>query len=238
MPPVRYFAMGVNAWRDADAWPPSDAVEREFFLAADGSLSAQPPTTSSSRSFAYDPASPTPGIEQLSSEPLADWSPRDLAFLERRSDVLVYTSERIEAPLEIAGPVHLQLQASSSAVNTDFAAVLADVGPDGKAIFLSHGILRASFRESLSNPTPLVPGERYSLPIELADLGHVFRPGHQIRLIVTSCLFPYYHPNPNTGASYGEEREGEYEVASQTVLSDPAQPSHLTFYVRSAVSDA
>ena len=94
--------------------------------------------------------------------------------------------------------------------------------------------MRASFRESLSNPTPLVPGERYSLAIEMADLGHVFLPDHQIRLIVTSCLFPYYHPNPNTGASYGEEEEGDYAVAFQTVFSDPERPSQLTFFVRAA----
>ena len=182
------------------------------------------------------PADPTPGIEQLSSEPLADWSPRDLAFLERRSDVLVYTSEPIEDPLEIAGPIHLLLQASSSAVDTDFAAILADVDPDGRAIFISHGIMRASFRESLSNPTPLVPGERYSLAIEMADLGHVVLPGHRLRLIITSCLFPYYHPNPNTGASYGEEGEGDYKVASQTIYSDSEQPSRLAFFVRAAAS--
>jgi putative CocE/NonD family hydrolase len=237
MPRVRYFVMGANAWRDADAWPPSDATEHTWYLHGDGSLAAERQTTSSSRSFAYDPADPTPGIEQLSSEPLADWSPRDLAFLECRPDVLVYSSERIEAPLEIAGPVHLLLQAASSAVDTDFAAILADVDADSRAIFVSHGILRASFRESVSNPTPLVPGERYSLPIEMADLGHVFLPGHRLRLIVTSCLFPYYHPNPNTGASYGEEGEGDYTVASQTVYSGSAQPSRLTFFVRSAASN-
>lgn len=232
MPPVRYFAMGANAWRDADTWPPSDTVERRWFLHADGTLAADPPTAPASRSFDYDPADPTPGMERLSSEPLDDWSPRDLAFLERRSDVLVYTSERFGEPVEIAGPVHLRLQGSSSATDTDFAAILADVDLDGRAIFLSHGILRASFRDSLTDPTPLVPGERYALPIEMADLGHVVLPGHRLRLIVSSCLFPYYHPNPNTGASYGEENAGDTVVASQTVYADSVQTSQLIVFVR------
>ena len=124
---------------------------------------------------------------------------------------------------------------SSSAVDTDFAAVLADVDPDGRAVFLSHGILRASFRESLTKPKPLVPGERYVLPIEMADLGHVVLPGHRLRVIVTSCLFPYYHPNPNTGASYGEERAGDAVVATQTVFAVPNEPSQLTVFVRQGV---
>jgi uncharacterized protein len=237
MPPVRYFAMGANVWRDADAWPPSDAVEWPLYLHADGSLAAEPAETPDSRTFAYDPTDPTPGMERLSAEPLDDWSPRDLAFLERRADVLVYTSEPFAEPIEIAGPIHLVVQASSSAVDTDFAAILGDVDVDGRAIFLSHGILRASFRESLSDPTPLVPGERYELTIEMADLGHVVLPGHRLRVIVTSCLFPYYHPNPNTGARYGEERVGDAIVAEQTIYAGPDAPSHLTVFVRHSVGD-
>ena len=145
--------------------------------------------------------------------------------------MLVYISERIEAPLEIAGPVHLLLQASSSAVDTDFAAILADVDADGRAIFVSHGILARVVPGIAVQPEATRSGERYSLPIEMADLGHVFLPGHRLRLIVTSCLFPYYHPNPNTGASYGEEGEGDYRAASQTVYSGSAEPSRLTFFV-------
>jgi putative CocE/NonD family hydrolase len=129
------------------------------------------------------------------------------------------------------------LWASSSAVDTDFAAILADVDPDGRGIFLSHGILRASFRASLTEPTPLVPGECYVLPIELADLGHVVLPGHRLRVIVTSCLFPYYHPNPNTGAGYGEERAGDTVVAVQTIYAGPEEPSHLTVLVRHGAGD-
>jgi putative CocE/NonD family hydrolase len=237
MPPVRYFAMGANAWRDADAWPPSDTAEWTMYLHADGSLAAGTATTPASRSFAYDPADPTPGMERLSAGPLDDWSPRDLAFLERRADVLVYASEPFAEPIEIAGPIHLQLRASSSAVDTDFAAILADVDPDGRSIFLSHGILRASFRASLTEPTPLVPGERYELDIEMADLGHVVLPGHRLRVIVASCLFPYYHPNPNTGARYGEEEAGEGVVAEQIIYAGPDESSRLTVFVRNGAGD-
>jgi putative CocE/NonD family hydrolase len=233
-PAVRYFTMGTNQWRETDAWPPSDAVARSLFLSSEGALSSEPPASCASVTFQYDPSDPTPGMERLSSDPLDDWSPRDLAFLERRSDVAVFTGEPAEEPWEIAGPVHTILHAASSAVDTDFAVVLADVDPTGRSIFISHGILRAPFRASLSDPTPLIPGERYELPIELADLGHVVLPGHRLRLTVTSCLFPYYHPNPNTGASYGDEGDGEYAIASQTLFTGPECPSRLVLFVRPA----
>lgn len=233
-PRVRYFAMGENAWRDCDAWPPSDAQERPFYLSGGATLTTEPPIESASRSFDYDPADPTPAMAVLTGDPLPEWSPRELGFLEQRSDVLIYTSDPFQHPLEVAGPVRLVLYASSSAVDTDFAAVLADVEPSGRSILVSQGIHRASFRGSLTDPTPLVPGECYPLDVELADLGHVFQPGHRLRLIVSSCLFPYYHPNPNTGASYGEEGAGEYAIATQTVFASTDRPSRLKLFVRGA----
>jgi putative CocE/NonD family hydrolase len=229
---VRYFAMGSNAWREGDAWPPTDATLRSFYLGGDGALSLDALPEASSRAFRYDSASPTPALATLTADPLPEWNPRDVGFLSARPDVLVYTSESFTEAMEIAGPVQLRLHVSSSAVDTDFAAMVADVRPDGRAILVSQGILRASFRDSLSDPAPLVPGERYDLAIELADLGHVVLPGHRLQVIVSSCLFPYYHPNPNTGARYGDEVAGECVVASQTIFSGGEQPSRLEVYVR------
>ena len=162
-PRVRYFAMGANRWREADAWPPSDATLQSFSLGGDGALSRDVSPEATSRTFRYDPADPTPALATLTADPLPEWSPRDVAFLTARSDVLVYTSEPFAGAVEIAGPVHLRLHAASSAIDTDFAAIVADVGPDDRAILVSQGIVRASFRESLSDPTLLVPGECYDL---------------------------------------------------------------------------
>ncbi len=235
-PPVRYFAMGANEWRVADGWPPSETEERAFYLTAGRSLAAEPAAEPAAERathvFRYDPADPTPAMNELTVDPLPEWSPRDTGFLERRADVLVFTGDPLVRPVEVAGPVHLLLHASSSAIDTDFAAVVADVDPDGRSILVSHGILRASFRESLTEPTPLVAGQCYALAIELADLGHVFQPGHAIRLIITSCLFPYYHPNPNTGANYGDERADDYVTATQTVFSGIDHPSRLVMRIR------
>jgi uncharacterized protein len=231
-PQVRYFAMGANAWREAGAWPPGDATLQPFYLSGDGVLSLEALPEEEVRRFRYDPGDPTPALATLTADPLPEWNPRDVAFLTARSDVLVYTSEPLAEAMEIAGPVHLRLHAASSATDTDFAAIVADVGTDGRAILVSQGILRASFRDSLSDPTPLVPGERYDLSIELADLGHVVQPRHRLQVIVSSCLFPYYHPNPNTGARYGDESEGEYLVATQSVFSGGDRPSRLEVYVR------
>lgn len=233
-PAVRYFAMGENAWRDVDAWPPSDTREVAAFLGSVGTvgtLTFQPPEQGS-RSYRYDPADPTPGASALSSDPLPDWQPRDTAFLEERSDTLVYTSEPLAAAAEIVGPVHAHLHVSSSVGDTDFAVILADVDETGRSILISHGITRAPFRDSLSDPTPLPIGEPTVVPIELAEIAHVLLPGHRLRLIVCSCLFPYYHPNPNTGKLYGDEEDGVYVVAEQTVFAGGVDGSRLVLFMR------
>ncbi len=47
--------------------------------------------------------------------------------VEERADVLVFTSEVLERPMEITGPLTVELWAASSAVDTDFTAKLVDL---------------------------------------------------------------------------------------------------------------
>jgi putative CocE/NonD family hydrolase len=252
-PRVRYYAIG-GGWRDADAWPPREAQRLSLALHADGSLEvarvagdpetgngegrelwraprpSSPGIASGARTYRYDPDDPTPAIPALGAGPPPDPRAEDLRFLDARADVLHYTSPPLATPLEVAGPVVLRLHAASSAPDTDFAALLADVHPDGRAVLLSFGIRRASFRESLTAPTLLSPLGIYALDVELADVAHVVRAGHRLRLTVTSCLFPYYHPNPNTGEPLGGETRRQ--IATQTIHHGPGHPSHLALFVR------
>ena len=78
--------------------------------------------------------------------------PVDQRRAESRDDVLCYTTPSWTAPVEVTGHVSLTLFASSSAPDTDFTGKLVDVFPDGRAIFLTDGILRARYRTH--SPTP------------------------------------------------------------------------------------
>jgi len=64
-------------------------------------------------------------------------------------------------------PHNSGLIAKSSAVDTDFTGKLVDVTPDGAAINLTEGILRARYRESMSTASPIVPGQVYEYKIDL-----------------------------------------------------------------------
>ena len=103
--------------------------------------------------------------------------------------MLSYTSEPIEEELEVTGPVKLVLYASSDAPDTDFVAKLIDVFPDGKAINLCDGILRARYREGVSRPKLLEPGKTYELAIQLTGTSNVFLKGHRIRVDIAAATF-------------------------------------------------
>src|SRR5665811_2492327 len=106
---------------------------------------------------------------------------RDQRAVEARSDVLVYSTPPLEQDLEVTGPVQLELFAKSSAVDTDFAAKLVDVGPDGFAQNLTEGIVRARYRSSQEKAELMNPGEIYKFTVDLWSTANVFLKGHRLR---------------------------------------------------------
>jgi uncharacterized protein len=160
---------------------------------------------------------------------LADVAPvgqTNQAHIAGRADVLVYSTPALDHAVDVTGPVGLTLYASSSAVDTDWTAKLVDVFPDGHAINLNNGSIRARYRGSLEHTSPITPGEIYKYGINVWPTSNVFLPGHQIRLEVSSSNFPHNDRNPNTGHRFGVD--GAMQPASQTVYHDEEHASVLT----------
>jgi putative CocE/NonD family hydrolase len=101
------------------------------------------------------------------------------------------------------------------------------VFPDGRAIYLTDGILRTRYRNSLAEPEPLTPGQPYELSLDLSVTSNVFLPGHRIRLEVSSSNFPRYDRNSNIGGDISREREADMVVAINSVHRGPKYPSRL-----------
>ena len=107
------------------------------------------------------------------------------------------------------GAVSVTLHAASSATDTDFVARLVDVHPDGRAMSVADGIIRASARDTYPEPgvvrpvprTPIEPDVVYEFRIDLWATGLTFAPGHRIRVDVTSSSHPRWDRNLNTGRS-------------------------------------
>ena len=141
--------------------------------------------------------------------------------------MLCYTTPPLDHPVEVTGPITLVLYAASSALDTDFTGKLVDVFPDGRAMILTEGILRARYRRSPTSPQPLEPGKVYELLLDLWATANVFLPGHRIRLEVSSSNFPRFARNSNSGGRIADEGPQAYVPAVNRVFHDRERPSHL-----------
>ena len=245
-PPIRIFTMGANSWRSEAEWPLERSVVTPLFLHStgragsspdDGRLTLDPPGDEPVDRFHYDPAEPVPTLGGVLSvhmmtahaeEPL-EAGAVDQRLLEKRDDVLVYTTPVLAEPVEVTGPVSVVLYAESNARDTDFTARLVDVAPDGTAFLVTEGILRARYRNGLDQTELLAPGVVERMQIELYPTSMVFAAGHRVRLDISSSNFPRFSRNLNTGEDVGTGTR--MLVAANSVLHSQVAPSQLVLPV-------
>jgi putative CocE/NonD family hydrolase len=239
-PPLRIFVMGSDKWREESEWPPPEARPHAFYLESggrantlqgDGALMDKPVERSARDRFVFDPRDPAPtrGGAVCCNPRVLPWGPMDQRPVERRKDVLVYTTRPLESDLETIGPVQVILYAATSAKDTDFTAKLVDVFPDGNARNLTDGILRLRYRGGLDKTQLAKPGEVYKISIDAGVTANVFLKGHRIRVEISSSNFPRFDRNPNTGGRIADETKPV--AATQTVYHDHGHPSQLVLLV-------
>jgi putative CocE/NonD family hydrolase len=230
-PPVRIFVMGENRWRDEDDWPLARARETRWYLRAGDGLAEAAPGDEPPDEYLYDPADPAPTIGGQTSLPARmmkmNSGPLDQSRLEGRADVLVYTSEPLDQPLEATGPLAFVLHAATTAADTDFVVRLADVHPEGASIVIAEGVLRTRFHTGFEREVLVEPERPYEYRVDLGATSNVFLPGHRIRVVVTSSSFPRFDRNPNTGHPIGVDGEADLQSARQTIFHDAGRASHL-----------
>jgi putative CocE/NonD family hydrolase len=234
--PVHIFVMGVNRWRDEPEWPLARARNVPLYLASrgaantlsgDGALEWKQDKANMRDQFYYDPRNPVPtrGGAVCCDPKTFPWGPMDQRPVEKRKDVLVYTTAPLKHDLEVTGPIRVVLYASTSAADTDFTAKLVDVFPSGEARNLTDGILRIRYRDGLDKAELARSGEVYLLKIDAGVTSNVFLAGHSIRVEVSSSNFPRFDRNPNTGRPFADETV--LKRAQQVVYHSRQYPSHV-----------
>lgn len=200
---VQYYVMGDptdanapgNLWRQADNWPPP-AERTAFYFHPDGRLvRGTPPDKKQTLSYRYDPNDPVPtvGGQNL----LLPKGPMDQRKVESRPDVLLFTTDVLNEPIEVTGRIHAKLYVSSDRPDTDFTVKLTDVYPGGRSMLVTDGILRTRFRDSFEQPELMQPGQVYELTVDLWSTSLVFNKGHRIRVAVSSSNSPRFEPHPD-----------------------------------------
>jgi putative CocE/NonD family hydrolase len=233
-PPIK-IQVRHGRWRMESQWPLAGTKFTDYYLNSPdgsrrGSLDPEPPGRHQPTRYSYDPADPVPTLGANGSHyPVSGLimvGPTDQRPNESRKDVLVYTTQELSQDAEVIGPVEARLFAASSAKDTDFTAKLIDVYPDGRALNVTEGIVRARFRDSIwEKPSLIEPEKIYEYRIELLPVAIIFRKGHRIRIHVSSSSWPLWDRNQNTGNPIG--MDADMIVARQTIYHDAEHPSRI-----------
>jgi uncharacterized protein len=215
--PVRLFLMGADEWREYPSWPVANIVNRTYYLDAGGVLGSSLPTSENKSTFDYDPARPTPSFYGPTLEGRSGSG--DMAELERRSDVLIFSAEPLSADLDVIGPISGEIFLRSNTEHTDIYLCLCDVAPNSRSTNVCDGYTRL-------RPDPVANGEgSRRVHVEFWPTAYRFRRGHRIRAIVASGAHPRYSRNPGSGEPLGDACT--MVVAHQEILHGPEHPSAI-----------
>ncbi len=237
-PKIMLFVMGENKWRMEGEWPLARTRFKKMYFHSDnknespnssGALTWFAPGDEKYHEFYFDPKYPVPTVGGNFYPPQYA-GPKNQSALEKREDVLIFTSEPLKEEMEITGPISVTLYASTSAKDTDFTAKLVSVERDGRAINLVDGIVRARYGKAVKNPPSFVePGEVVKYTIDLWATSYLFSKGQRLRVEISSSNFPRFDVNRNTGGNFATDNN--YVIAHQKIYHNGKYPSHITLPV-------
>jgi putative CocE/NonD family hydrolase len=219
IPRVLVYETGANVWHRYDDWPPkrensSLTQVLNLYMREDGKLDFKKPgEIHGFDEYISDPTKPVPYRQRPTIPAYApgstwgEWLVDDQRHAASRTDVLVWNTELLKAPLRVAGQPVARLYVSTSGSDSDWIVKIIDVWPDevpenpklgGYQQMLSADIFRGRYREDLTSAKPLEPDKVLEYRIPLPQVCHTFLPGHRVMVQIQSSWFPLYDRNPQT----------------------------------------
>lgn len=235
------FETGVNRWQTFAEWPPK-VDTKPIYLQSNRALSWAKPYSESAIGYTYDPAAPTPYLEQYqtSKGAPADWLARNQAFLDSRTDNATFRMPVLTDDLRIGGPIKADLWVETTGTDADFVVQVIDEYPAdttdktprgdsmaGYQLMVRGEIRRAKFRDSWEKPSAITPNTPTHVTFDLNDCLHTFRKGHRIVIRVQSSWFPIADRNPNTFVSRLKATDADFHPADIKILCGGGHASHV-----------
>lgn len=215
LPEAYVFDTGAKVWQQYAVWPPKNAVQQSYYLKANQELSPIAPAKNAKPLvFVSDLTKPVPYSEDIK----VVFTPRkymtdDQRFAARRPDVLVYQTPVLEKDMTLAGDIWAKLQVATTGTDADWIVKVIDVFPpdaeENEAMqdhlkmsnyfmMLRSEVMRSKYRNSFSNPQPMVKNQKTEITIHLQDVYHTLKKGHRLQIQIQSTWFPLIDLNPQT----------------------------------------
>jgi putative CocE/NonD family hydrolase len=234
---VAYYVVGPGAeeWKYADDLESIATERRTLYLSSaggsandvvhSGDLVAAQRHSKPDR-YAYDPRDLRPAA--LETEEVENSLTDQRYALNLFGNGVVYHSEPFAAATEVSGQVRLTLWLAMDVPDTDLAATLYEILPDGSSVLLTQDAMRARYRESLTAPKLLKPGEVTRFDFDgFAWFSRKVSQGSRLRLVVSCPNSIYLEKNYNSGGRVEGESGKDARVAHVTVYHDARYPSAL-----------
>ncbi|MBN1224923.1 MAG: CocE/NonD family hydrolase [Candidatus Aminicenantes bacterium] len=238
---VCYYMMGTNEWKHVDRLEDISNDRAGWYLFSidgnahdvfqSGTLVAGPPSDNQKPDvFTYDPLKIMTREEYLEQKKNESFLSQHTAFGDEK---LIYHSPPLKQDLQVAGYAVFKAYIELNVADTDMGVSLYEIKPDGRSIILGNAYMRARYRESLSQPELVEPGE-----INLYEFNNFFffartlSRGSRLRLILHSLNSPDFQKNYNSGGIVSEESAKDARKAIIKLYHNARYPSVLELPVK------
>jgi uncharacterized protein len=185
-PKITYYELGKNLWASSNSTSIAASSTSPIFLNANGTLSPQMGTGSTS--FESNPNNPSPTLGGATLSAFLNQGPFDQISLASRSDVITFATGPLPNSVTISGVVKVTLQIECNQPDADIAIRLTDVYPDGRNMLINDGIRRMRFRNGYtqSDVALMAPGQVYSVEVELPFVNYTWQEGHALKIFISA----------------------------------------------------
>jgi len=233
---VSYYVAGAEEWCYADSLEAIPTRPLRLYLTAaeghggdvfrSGVLSEKKSANGKPMEYTYDPldVSAAQREDEEIKAPLLD----QRQALAIKGNGLVFHSQPFEEEVTIIGYPRVTAWIGMDVPDTDFEGTLYEIQADGTSIALSEDRLRARYRESLTEPKLVKPGEINRFELQgFAWFGRRLAKGSRLRLVLTCPNSIYWEKNYNSGGDVSRETRKDARTAHIRVHQDGEQASYL-----------
>ena len=118
----------------------------------------------------------------------------DQAYDDERS--MLFDLGVLSEPLELLGQPVVNLTVAVDRPQANLVVRLCSVAGTGESTLVSWGALNLNRRDGNERSTPLVPGERYPVSVELNAVGERIPAGSRLRVALSTAYWPQLWPSP------------------------------------------
>jgi uncharacterized protein len=232
---IAYYVVGADEWKYADSLETISNSKLTLYLGSDGiandvfhsgSLGKQEPAGAASDKYVYDPLDTSPGELELEEVPAYLSSQRDA--LNLNDNGVIYHSDPLTEDTEVTGYLKFVAWMSMDVPDTDFQVAVYEIQRDGTSVLLTGDLMRARYRESLTQEKLVKPGEinRYEFDT-FQFFSRRIAKGSRLRLVLSCPNSIQLEKNYNSGGVVAEESGKDARTAHITVYHDAQHRSFL-----------